>query len=179
MSGVMSKSPWLVHVNANSCNGCDIEVLACLTPLYDAERLGVLNIGTPKQADIMLSDTTSAIIEFLLQQKPVVTFCNNKPGDHLIDITEVEKIENAIQFALTRPAATMAAIKDYVAWTHPYYDGKSSGRMIDAAIAFLNKDKSHLKSKPWNLIRKWKVRKLLKYYTLRSYNKPITFKADK
>ena len=54
MSAIMSRSPWLVHVNANSCNGCDIEVLACLTPIYDAERLGVLNIGTPKQADIML-----------------------------------------------------------------------------------------------------------------------------
>lgn len=54
MAGVMSKSPWIVHMNCNSCNGCDIEVLACLTPLYDAERLGVINIGTPKQADIMV-----------------------------------------------------------------------------------------------------------------------------
>jgi len=54
MSSVMSKSPWIVHMNCNSCNGCDIEVLACLTPLYDAERLGVINIGTPKQADIMV-----------------------------------------------------------------------------------------------------------------------------
>lgn len=54
MSKVMSKSPWIVHMNGNSCNGCDIEVLACLTPLYDAERLGVINIGTPKQADIMV-----------------------------------------------------------------------------------------------------------------------------
>ena len=52
--GVMSKSPWVVHVNCNSCNGCDIEFLACLTPLYDAERFGVINIGTPKQADIMV-----------------------------------------------------------------------------------------------------------------------------
>lgn len=51
---IMSKSPWVVHVNCNSCNGCDIEFLACLTPLYDAERLGILNIGTPKQADIMV-----------------------------------------------------------------------------------------------------------------------------
>jgi len=53
-SNVMAKSPWIVHVNCNSCNGCDIEVLACLTPLYDAERFGVINIGTPKQADIMV-----------------------------------------------------------------------------------------------------------------------------
>jgi ech hydrogenase subunit C len=51
---VMTKSPWIVHVNCNSCNGCDIEVFACLTPLYDAERLGVLHIGSPKQADVMV-----------------------------------------------------------------------------------------------------------------------------
>lgn len=50
----LSKSPWIIHVNCNSCNGCDIEVIACLTPLYDAERFGVINIGTPKQADIMV-----------------------------------------------------------------------------------------------------------------------------
>jgi ech hydrogenase subunit C len=50
----IKNSPWIVHVNCNSCNGCDIEFLASLTPLYDAERFGVLNIGTPKQADIMI-----------------------------------------------------------------------------------------------------------------------------
>lgn len=54
MSNIMSRSPWIIHMNCNSCNGCDIELLACLTPLYDAERLGVINIGTPKQADIMV-----------------------------------------------------------------------------------------------------------------------------
>ena len=39
---------------ALSCNGCDIEVLACLTPLYDVERFGVINTGNPKHADILL-----------------------------------------------------------------------------------------------------------------------------
>ena len=37
-----------------SCNGCDIEVLACLTPLYDVERFGIVNTGNPKHADIFL-----------------------------------------------------------------------------------------------------------------------------
>lgn len=129
-----------------------------------------------KQADIMFSDTTSAIIEFLLQEKPVVTFRNRMPGDHLIDVTDVSEIENALQLALTKPIKTMDAIRDYVTWTHPYYDGQSSKRVIDASIAFLNKDKSHLKSKPWNLIRKWKVRKRFNYFTLKSYNKAITVK---
>lgn len=49
-----SKSPWLIHLDCSSCNGCDIEVLACLTPLYDVERFGILNVGNPKHADILV-----------------------------------------------------------------------------------------------------------------------------
>lgn len=48
------KSPWVIHYDASSCNGCDIEVLACLMPNFDVERLGVLNTGNPKHADIFL-----------------------------------------------------------------------------------------------------------------------------
>lgn len=63
----VSKSPWLLHYDGSSCNGCDIEVLACLTPVYDAERFGVVNTGNPKHADIFL--ITGGINE---QNKPVV-----------------------------------------------------------------------------------------------------------
>ena len=48
------KSPWILHYDGSSCNGCDIEVLACLTPLYDVERFGIINTGNPKHADILL-----------------------------------------------------------------------------------------------------------------------------
>ena len=48
------KSPWIVHFDCGSCNGCDIEVLACLTPMYDVERFGVVNAGNPKHADVLL-----------------------------------------------------------------------------------------------------------------------------
>ncbi len=50
----IKRSPWLLHYDGSSCNGCDIEVLASLTPVYDAERLGVVNTGDPMQADIFL-----------------------------------------------------------------------------------------------------------------------------
>ena len=50
----LSKSPWVVHFNCNSCNGCDIEFVACLTPLYDVERFGILHVGTPKHADVLV-----------------------------------------------------------------------------------------------------------------------------
>ncbi|MDD4255829.1 MAG: NADH-quinone oxidoreductase subunit B family protein [Methanofollis sp.] len=50
----LKKSPWLIHYDSSSCNGCDIEVLACLTPLYDVERFGIINTGNPKHADIFV-----------------------------------------------------------------------------------------------------------------------------
>ena len=48
------KSPWVLHYDCGSCNGCDIEILAALTPKFDAERFGIVNIGDPKQADLLV-----------------------------------------------------------------------------------------------------------------------------
>jgi len=62
-----NKSPWILHYDASSCNGCDIETLACLTPIFDVERLGILNTGNPKHADIFL--VTGAVNE---QSKGVI-----------------------------------------------------------------------------------------------------------
>jgi len=50
----LKRSPWIIHYDGSSCNGCDIEVLACLTPLYDVERFGIINTGNPKHADIFV-----------------------------------------------------------------------------------------------------------------------------
>jgi len=48
------KSPWIIHFNAGGCNGCDIELVAALTPKFDVERFGVLLKGTPRHADILV-----------------------------------------------------------------------------------------------------------------------------
>ena len=49
-----AKSPWIYHINTGSCNGCDIELVAVLTPRYDAERFGFKLSGTPRHADIVV-----------------------------------------------------------------------------------------------------------------------------
>jgi len=126
-----------------------------------------------KKADIMFSDTTSAIQEFLLQKKPVVTFKHTFKHNYLIGIEKVDEIENALNYALTYPKVIIENIEKFNQQLHPYFDGRSSKRIIDTAISFLIKDKSHLKPKPLNLIRKYKVRKQLNYFTLKSYNKPF------
>jgi NADH-quinone oxidoreductase B subunit len=48
------KSPWIIHFNSGACNGCDIEILASLTPRFDLERFGVLLKGTPRHADVLV-----------------------------------------------------------------------------------------------------------------------------
>ena len=72
--GKLSRSPWLLHYDASSCNGCDIEVLDCLTPRYDVERFGVINTGDPFQADILLitggvNSQTADVVRQLYSQK--------------------------------------------------------------------------------------------------------------
>jgi NADH-quinone oxidoreductase B subunit len=47
-------SPWVIHFNSGSCNGCDIEILATLTPRYDVERFGIKLQGSPRHADILI-----------------------------------------------------------------------------------------------------------------------------
>jgi ech hydrogenase subunit C len=71
----LRRSPWILHYDASSCNGCDIEVLACLTPLYDVERFGIINTGNPKHADIFLvtgsvNERNVEIIQNLYRQMP-------------------------------------------------------------------------------------------------------------
>jgi NADH-quinone oxidoreductase B subunit len=47
-------SIWSVHFNSGSCNGCDIEILATLTPRYDVERFGIKLEGSPRHADVLI-----------------------------------------------------------------------------------------------------------------------------
>lgn len=47
-------SPWILHYNSGSCNGCDIEIVAVLTPRYDVERFGLKLQGSPRHADVLV-----------------------------------------------------------------------------------------------------------------------------
>ena len=51
---ILTKSLWIYHVSAGSCNNCDIEILDCLTPRYDIERFGMQLIGSIRHADVIL-----------------------------------------------------------------------------------------------------------------------------
>ena len=71
----LAKSPWLLHYDGSSCNGCDIEVLACTTPVYDIERFGIYNTGDSFQADILLitggiNSQSESVVKQIYSQMP-------------------------------------------------------------------------------------------------------------
>ncbi|RLE56511.1 MAG: hypothetical protein DRJ30_01590 [Candidatus Methanomethylicota archaeon] len=47
-------SPWIYHLHAGGCNGCDIELVAVLTPRFDVERFGITLVSSPRHADILI-----------------------------------------------------------------------------------------------------------------------------
>jgi ech hydrogenase subunit C len=73
--GWFKRSPWVLHYNATSCNGCDIELIASLTPLYDLERFGIISTGNPKHADILavtgsVNEKSRQVVQTLYDQMP-------------------------------------------------------------------------------------------------------------
>jgi len=42
------------HVDAGSCNGCEVEIGASFGPVYDAERYGARLVASPRHADALI-----------------------------------------------------------------------------------------------------------------------------
>ncbi|UUO22753.1 CDP-glycerol--glycerophosphate glycerophosphotransferase [Colwellia sp. M166] len=116
-----------------------------------------------KQADVMVCDTSSVMLMFLLQHKPVVTFKNINPKAHLFDIQTPAELEQAIEYVLTRPKALMDYIQSFINEVHPYNDGLSALRVL-VAIDKTIEDKASLASHPKDFIRQFKMRKKLNYW---------------
>jgi membrane-bound hydrogenase subunit mbhJ len=69
------RSAWLFHFNAGACNGCDIELVACLTPRYDVEQAGIRLEGSPRHADVLcvsgpITHATHEALKTIYEQLP-------------------------------------------------------------------------------------------------------------
>lgn len=69
------KSPWVLHYETGGCNGCSIEIFACLTPRYDIERFGMVEKGNPRHSDILIvagavTAKNKAVLENIYSQMP-------------------------------------------------------------------------------------------------------------
>ena len=105
-------------------------------------------------------------MEYMLLDKPVVTFRNTNPGKHLIDVTDTSQIAPAIERALSRPDELLKNIREYTARHEAHRDGKNSARVIDAVDDFIDKYKGKIRKKPLNLLRRMKLRWRLKKFVI-------------
>ena len=114
-------------------------------------------IDTFRRSDVMLSDSSSIIIEYLMTGKPVVTLRNTNPGPYLIDVDSPADIPAAIERAASRPPELMREIELYANHCDPHRDGHNSARVLDAVDDFIAHHQAHMKRKPLNLWRKIKL----------------------
>lgn len=109
-------------------------------------------------ADMLISDTSSVVYEFLLLNKPVVTIRSTSETITWRDVPAADELVAAVNHEFlhdTFRENRLTTIRQY----HPYTDGKSSERMISATEAYINQygvpEKRRL-----NLYRRYKINKM-------------------
>jgi hypothetical protein len=90
-------------------------------------------------ADLMISDTSSVVYEFLLLDKPVITFKNNSLAinwDNLLSFNGL--VKSVARNLLEDPfkEQRLKILKEY----HPYTDGNSAKRMVEAVEVYIKRN---------------------------------------
>ena len=108
-------------------------------------------------ADIMISDTSSVVYEFLLLDKPVITFNSISKNISWHNVTTYTNLPNLVSQNLeSDPFAEQRAYtnKNF----HPYNDGKSALRMVEAVEEYIKKHGVPEKRK-LSFLRRMKIHK--------------------
>lgn len=122
-------------------------------------------MAAQRAADVLVSDTSSIVSEFVIQHKPVVTFRNRVPQPHMIDFDDPAQLPAMLARALHPDPTLVAEIRRYADDIHPWRDGRSSERVIAATEDFLAGEMGVLKRKPFGAwTRGLQIRRDLGYW---------------
>jgi CDP-ribitol ribitolphosphotransferase len=109
-------------------------------------------------SDLMISDTSSVVYEFLLLNKPVVTINSTSENIHWCDIAKSSQLKETVLKQLTEDNFREVRQKTIDLY-HPYKDGQSSRRMVDAVEDYITR-KGIPERRQLNFYRRWKVNSL-------------------
>jgi len=109
-----------------------------------------------KLADIMVSDTSSVVYEFQLLNKPVITLNNCSNDISWLDIKDKKLLIDSVNKTLFEEDTFKKMRENIIASYHPYKDGKSAYRMVEATLEFISKHGVPTKRKV-SLFRKYKI----------------------
>ncbi len=120
-------------------------------------------IDALKFADLMVSDTSSAVYEFLILDKPVITLNTRSENIHWCDLSSGETLIEEVDQHLGQADHHSDERKKIISLYHPYSDGKSSVRMVGAVLNYIS---------VYGVPEKRKVPMLRKYQTIKKYGLP-------
>lgn len=123
------------------------------------------NIPLLQLADVLISDTSSIVYEFVLLDKPVITLDARVRLQKGINLSDISQLRAAIDRSLADPGEYHEGRVETINAIHPYHDRQSARRVIAAVEHFLQNDlAAQLRPKPLNLFRKLQVRRQMKVW---------------
>jgi len=114
-----------------------------------------------KISDAMLSDTSSVVYEYLLLGKPVFTYKSNAKKIFWKDSHNPDELFGIIKKDFNSNFSDFVS-DQFVKSYHPYQDGLSAKRCVDALIDYIEKN-GVPKQRKLSLHRKYKLYKKFKY----------------
>ena len=117
-----------------------------------------------RAADVLVADTTSVTSEFAVLGKPVVTFRNAAPKPFMFDFDDPSHLSRVLDAAFDGDPSHAAATAAYAASIHPYRDGASADRVIEAIEALIARGLMR-RRRPWTeYFRALRIRAHLGYW---------------
>ncbi|HEX5333943.1 MAG TPA: NADH-quinone oxidoreductase subunit B family protein [Cellulomonas sp.] len=126
--GPLAGSVQLRHIDAGSCNGCELEIGSAFGPVYDAERYGLRLVASPRHADALLvtgpvtrnmADPLRAVFEATPNPKRVVAVgdcalsCGVFAGGHGVEgaVGDIVPVDVEVPGCPPTPEALIAALR--------------------------------------------------------------------
>jgi len=105
-------------------------------------------------SDVMISDTSSVLYEFMVLDKPVITYRTQSRFDKGINIVNPDDLRSAIDKSLANPSEFHETRKRHLHEINPYLDGTISERIFKTLLDIKTNDKLPKNLKLINLFRK-------------------------
>ncbi len=108
-------------------------------------------------ADVLITDTSSVAYEFMILDKPVVTYNTQSRKNKGIDITSPSQLRGAIDRSLLDPQEFHQNRINHIAEINPRIDGKICENLIFTLEKIIDSNELQGKRKPVNLFRKLQI----------------------
>lgn len=135
----------------------DKELIEPFTKLSEESSKVIVNEEiTPylHAADVMISDTSSVVYEFMALQKPVITYKTQSREDKGYNISNPEELPEAIEYCLTYSDIFKEKSIKHLKEINPYLDGKISQTLVEKLELVKRENLMPKYKKPLNLFRK-------------------------